>query len=331
MRELRSPVVLLAAGCAAALAGACDQQPASLESGPALDEAAETAQAVTCLPTGTGLTAAVVNQSVVDQTVDAADCNVGIFLDEGGHVVRNATVEAGGSGAPSEQFGVRVVGASAEVSNSTFLAPDDFGRQLVQVAYVDGASGTIVGNRIEGRHRAGVLLDGQGTSATVRDNEIVGVGPLEDGWAENGVQVSRGASGTVKRNLIEGHWWDKNDFTSSGIIVFNADEVVASHNVVRDNDVGIALQGDRNNAHHNEVEVTFADGEVDASHFGIWVVTGKNNGVRQNEISARAGDIGLIVQGTNSKLIRNEISGWAVPIFDGGTDTKLPPPFDPSS
>ena len=332
MRAIQRLTALVVAGCAALAVGACDRQPVSPDSAAALDRAsAPVAEAVTCQPTGTGLSAVVINQSVIDQTVDAAGCDVGIFLDEDGHVVRDATVEGGGPDAPAEQFGVRVHGASASVVNSTFLAPDDAGGQLIQIAYVEGATGKVAGNRLEGRHRTAVLLRGNGTSATVRDNEVVGVGPITNGWAENGIQVDQGAGGTIKGNLVKDHWYAPNTFQSAGVLVF-ADDVVVGHNEVLDNDMGIAVAGDRNTVLHNEVAAGYTDQETSTFHYGVYLVDGRNNGVRQNTItteSATYGLYGLIVVGDNTKLIRNDISGWATPILNAGTDTKLPPPFDP--
>lgn len=52
--------------------------------------------------------------------------------------------------------------------------------------------------------------------------------------------------------------------------------------------------------------------------------------MRQNTVTAAGApgaDIGIIVLGTNTKLIRNEVEGWTYDVVDFGSDTKRPAPF----
>lgn len=288
-----------------------------------------------CVATGTGLTAKVVNQDVIGQTIDVDDCDVGAFFDEDG-VVKNATFiqdEADPTGGPSVQYAVRVDGADVDVAKSSFDVVDDYVHQFVAIGYRDGATGTIFNNTITGFHRVGILLDGTGTSATVKGNEVTGIGQKTDGWAENGIQVSRGATGTVNNNKVTDHWWDKNNFVSSGIIVFGSDEVTAQRNTLDGNDASLILFGDRNNFIHNTVEATAPDGSKDGtSHFGAFV-SGENNGLRQNDfMTGTSANVGIFIfsGSVNTKLIRNSFSGgFGTKIFDGGDETKLPRPFQP--
>lgn len=291
---------------------------------------------VACQPTGTGLTAVVVNEDVIDQAIDVGDCDVGVYFDQDGVVERAVITQDDDDGAPSVQRGVRVDGADVQVTESEVDVVEDFAHQFVAVGYRNGATGLIADNTITGFHRVGVLLDGTGTSAEVRGNELVGVGPKSTGWAENGVQVSRGATGTVKDNAVRDHWWDKNDFVSSGVIVFGADDVTVQRNSLAGNDAAIVLVGDRNNVIHNAVDVTDEDGDASGIfHFGAIVSAGEDNGLRQNELSSGSpsgsASFGIFVIGaaTNTKLIRNTFDGFTTDLVDQGDETKLPDPFVP--
>lgn len=238
--------------------------------------------------------------------------------------------------AANPTFGIRVEGGDVDVTGNDVEGDDALAQQFLSVAAADGARGRIEGNTLNGGHRVGILAEGSGTDASIRDNDVTGLGPKSDGWAENGIQVSAGASADVRGNTVADHWWDLDNFQSAGIILYQPDDdVQIQRNTVRDNDAGVALWGgDRHNAIHNTVEVTDADpGENGVAHYGVLVLATENSGVRQNTITAEAGSIGVLVYSSaeNTKLIGNDVSGFDELIADQGADTKLPRPFDPDS
>lgn len=327
LRAVMASAVALLTGVAA-----CDRQGPNQVLEPVTDET-RFSHGSTCHATGTGLTAKVVNEDVIGATIEIGDCDVGAFFDEDG-VVKNASfVQTDATPAPNVQDLVRVEGAQVDVTDSDFHVAPDYVHQIVHIGYRDGATGVIAGNTLTGFKRAGILLDGEGTSATIQRNEVVGVGEKATGWAENGIQISRGATGTVTDNRISDHWWDENDFLSSGLLVFAADEVTAQRNTLEGNDGSILLFGDRNNAIHNVVRATAPDDSKDGTlHFGA-IVSGEDNGVRQNDFTtATQADAGIFVfaGSANTKLIRNSFDGeFAFEIVDNGDGTKLPQPFVP--
>lgn len=233
-------------------------------------------------------------------------------------------------------FGVRVDGGDVDVYNNTVEAADSLGGQFIAIGFVGGATGKASRNEITGKHRVGILADDPNTDVNILRNFIEGPGPTTAGWADNGIQISRGATATVRRNTVAEHWWDNDDWESSGIIVFGSSNTTIQRNTLMNNDAGVALfggfgeeAGDENNIIHNTIEVTR---ESEVYHEGVFVM-GQNNGVRQNAITAENGDVGIFVQGSaeNTKLIKNSISGWETAIADGGEDTKLPKPFEPDN
>lgn len=238
--------------------------------------------------------------------------------------------------AANPTFGIRAEGGNVDVTSNVLDGDDALSQQFLSVAVADGATGTVQSNTLNGGHRVGILAEGSETDVSIRDNEVTGLGPKSDGWAENGIQVAAGATAHVRGNTVADHWWDMDNFQSSGIILYQpGDGVHIQRNTVRNNDAGVALWGgDEHNAIHNTVEVTDADlGENDAAHYGFLALATADSGIRQNTISAKDGDIGVLVypSADNTKLIGNDVSGFADAIADNGADTKLPKPFDPDA
>lgn len=232
---------------------------------------------------------------------------------------------------PNATYGVRLDGGVVDVEDNTVAAGNGIDRRFVAVGASAGATARVVGNDVTGTHRAGVIGVGSGTDLAVRRNRIEGPGPRSSGWADNGIQLSDGATGNVVDNVVDDHWYAPNSFVSSGLIGY-ADEVVVQRNHFGDNDLAVGIQGERNNVIHNTVAVSYAT--TPTEHYGVYELGGVDNGIRQNDVSTAAGAnglIGLIVLGENAKLIRNHLSGWQTPIFDAGEDTKLPKPFAPDS
>lgn len=325
----RLPLPAAAAVVMALAVGACEQ-PQLLEPSASASLGAGSSS---CVATGTGLTAKVVNQDVIGGTIDVGSCDVGAFFDVDGRVRDASFVQPAENPGPGVQYAVLVQGASVDVRSSSVDVVDSYRRQFIGIGYRDGASGTIAKNSVTGFHRAGILVDGVGSSATVRGNTVVGIGEKSTGWAENGIQVSRGGSATLTGNRVEGHWWDLNDFVSSGVIVFGADGVTVRGSDLAANDAGLVLVGDRIKAVDNILDVSTPDGSRDGTlHYGA-LVFGENNALVRNDFSTTTGaDIGVFVSATssNTKLVGNTFAGgFGTPIFDGGDDTKLPAPFVP--
>ena len=102
---------------------------------------------------------------------------------------------------------------------------------------------TIVGNVIDLYQKGGILIDGAGSFADVIDN-YVGTPGATDSAVPNGIQVSQGASASIRRNRVTGNVYDYNSAgTGTGILLFlPAPEAVRIEaNEVYGNDDGIAL------------------------------------------------------------------------------------------
>jgi hypothetical protein len=104
---------------------------------------------------------------------------------------------------------------------------------------------------VQGYQKNGITIDGIGSTADIDDNTINGAGrdtqfaPI---IAQNGIQISRGATGSVTGNHVSGNSYTGTAWASSGgIITFGGcgDALVTNvdiaDNVVTDNDIGIYL------------------------------------------------------------------------------------------
>jgi parallel beta-helix repeat protein len=152
----------------------------------------------------------------------------------------------GPHGCNSIRTGVRVDGnGSANILDNhiTRIHDTPFGGCQNGVAIqvgrqADGQTGhaLIAYNWIDLYQKNGPTVDNAGSSAVIHDNLIEGIGPNVI-IAQNGIQVSRGATASVTNNNVRDHAYivpaNLPEFTATGILLFQA----ASTTVVDDNDL----------------------------------------------------------------------------------------------
>jgi len=213
-----------------------------------------TAMAATCTPTdfvrdGIHLTAAQIGGTVTGP-LDATDCNIGVY---------NPTSVSGATIFGADYFGVVVNGMSANVTNSTVRNigedPFDGSQHGRAILYINGASGTISGNRVyafqkNGIEVSGLTADGSGlstpkTSATVKNNVVSGEGRI--GYiAQNGIVIRSDAGATVTNNTVSGFYYTPTDTEATGLLNYQAGAITASANKFADNEVNMyGLSGNK--------------------------------------------------------------------------------------
>ena len=156
---------------------------------------------------GTPLTARLVNPAgTVKGKVNATGCSVGVYYDHGTGKVRGADVFG------ASYFGVLADGnghtVSVDVTDSlvhdigdTPITSLRHGEAIAYRGFDGSATGTVRGNRIWAFQEAGINFTGPGTTATARENRVIGRG-VQGVISQNGVQVIFGAHGTVVGNVI---------------------------------------------------------------------------------------------------------------------------------
>jgi hypothetical protein len=181
------------------------------------------------------------------------------------------------SGCTTDLVGIYYQNASGTIKNVATryqeLDPSDFGCQdglaiFVESGYGTGgtASVTIEDSSVHDYDKNGITVDGSGTTATISGNYVVGIGatPL---IAQNGIQVSDGATGKVSSNTVtDDVYVNPSDcssngscYSASGILLYDtggsaSNQVTVSGNTVSNTQGAIVAVGDSNGtADYNSV------------------------------------------------------------------------------
>ncbi len=200
------------------------------------------ASAAICTPTGLvrdgiDLTAAVINPAApVTGAVDATGCNIGVYFGPG----------TTGSVGAADIFGANYYGVvvNAAAVNVTGATVHDIGENpfngsqhgvgvlyttVDQAGAVTGpsATGTLSGTTISRYQKNGVVISGSGAAVTVANNTVTGLGPVNF-IAQNGIQVSFGATAKVTGNTVTGNDYTPAKVTACGLLIYKAGGVSAS-------------------------------------------------------------------------------------------------------
>lgn len=277
-----------------------------------------------CLPAGdTGMTAHYINEVPVEPL--EVTCDIGVYFNEQGEINDVEILGTVASALP-RQYGVYIDGSNVNLNDSVVDTEEGYPHQFASVVYVNGASGNVRDNIISGEHRVGLLVRGEETNVNANGNEIMGTGPKTARWAENGIQIDQMATATLVDNYIADHWYNKENWVSSGILAYGSGPVVAHRNHLLNNDLGAYLIADGSNFHHNTVEITYEEPDI-YGLYGVYVYA-DDVMVAQNTITSSVErGLGLGVLGSKNKLIKNDVSGWEENTGDYGTDTVWPKPF----
>lgn len=175
--------------------------------------------------------------------------------------IDGVTVDGDGNGNGNYRFiGIAYHNAGGTISNSeiTNIMETPFsGTQHGVAIYVYNADGTartidIENNTITDYQKNGISIIGANLTANVTDNTITGAGPTTT-IAQNGVQFSSGAGGTITGNTITGNFYGNDSWTSTGILLYGVTTVDVEGNTIADNQSGIYLYGGEANITGNEV------------------------------------------------------------------------------
>lgn len=101
----------------------------------------------------------------------------------------------------------------------------------------------ITNNIVATYQKGGIVVDGLTSHAVITGNTVSGDGPIAY-IAENGIQISRGATASISGNTVSGHSYinpppPAQQWASTGILLWEAGFVDINGNTVSNNDVGI--------------------------------------------------------------------------------------------
>ncbi len=190
--------------------------------------------------------------------------------------VQNVTIRGftitgpGGGGCDSIRWGVRVdSGGSANIRENhiTEIRDNPFSGCQNGIGILVGrqsegqvGSAVIQKNIIDNYQKGGIVVSNVGSSAEVKDNDATGVGPTAL-IAQNGIQISAGATATVQHNTVTDNVYTPQSVVSTGILLFNPGAVTIDHNEASSNDVNIySFQATGPVITHNKVSGGSFDG-----------------------------------------------------------------------
>jgi hypothetical protein len=168
------------------------------------------------------------------------------------------------------------------------------------------ATVTIEYSSVHGYQKNGITADGAGTTFTITGNDVVGQGPTS-GAAENGIQVSDGAQGTVYNNRIVDDIWTGGG-EASGIIVYDTGGLTIQANTVSDTQYGIVVYTDGtvydpNNSYTDANNNTIKGNQVSATHIndGIDLCSDGNKATGNTVVSSDSSGIHIDSTCTDSE------------------------------
>jgi Right handed beta helix region len=111
-------------------------------------------------------------------------------------------------------------------------------------------SGSVQNSTVETFQKNGITVDNVGSNAAISGNTIIGEVP-PPGIAQNGIQVSRGATATITNNTVRNEQCGAascgpafNQESATAILLFNPGNTTISSNTLTNSDYGIILSND---------------------------------------------------------------------------------------
>lgn len=193
---------------------------------------------------GFTLTAAQIGGDVTG-TLDATGCNIGVYYgpDSTGSV-------SGADVSGANYFGVLVNRATVDITKSQIHnigeVPLNGAQHGNAVVYINGATGTISGSTVSKYQKNGITISGKdadnvavaspATDVKVLNNTVTGEGPISY-IAQNGIQVSYGATGLVRGNNVSGNYYTPDTNEACGLLFYQAGNTVGNNALTKSNKV----------------------------------------------------------------------------------------------
>ncbi|MGD0116202.1 MAG: right-handed parallel beta-helix repeat-containing protein [Dehalococcoidia bacterium] len=200
-----------------------------------------------------------------------------------------------------------------------------------------GANVTISDNSVHDVQKNGITALGSGMTATISGNTVVGWGPT-DKIAQNGIQLSDGAGGSITDNDVSLYDYTPSTWAAAGILVTQAaDGVVVTGNNVHDSMEGLFIVNYSTPTMKNMVisgnTVTnssdtgvylllvdsseVSDNAIAGPYVGLWLADSSDISTDDNNISDN--DYGVVVDGdshndtfTSNDIVDNAAEGVIV-------------------
>jgi hypothetical protein len=177
----------------------------------------------------------------------------------------------GNDSCAEEEYGILVIdGASAQITSDAVTDIRDANTSLYGCQFGVGieigsmywpnadftfkvvdftGNATITHTTVSGYQKGGMVVDGQGSSASVSQDTVTGAGPysaLGEIIAQNGIQVTDGAFAQITDNTVSGNQYSGGgNASSTGVLIFGGcgtpleSNIRVAGNVLTNNDIGV--------------------------------------------------------------------------------------------
>ncbi len=205
---------------------------------------------------GIDLTAAQIGGAVAGP-LNATGCNIGAYFDAA-HPGSVSSADIYGA----NYYGVVVNAAAVDVATTTIHdigeSPLNGSQHGVGVLYTTinqagastgtAATGTLSSTTITKYQKNGVVISGSGAKVSLLNNTVIGEGPVNY-IAQNGIQISFGASARLVDNDVSLNNYTPSKVTACGLLIYKAGGVSGATKT------GISYIKADNNFHNNETDI----------------------------------------------------------------------------
>jgi len=269
------------------------------------------------------------SSELIYPVVDVTPGTTGVTLEN--LVIDGSAVGPTLNGCGGDEFvGVLYQASSGEVSNVTVENITDPGEGcggdqaiLVQSGTTGGtASVTVTGSTITGYGKNGVKCMDAGSTCTITDNTITTSSTGE--VAQNGIEVSFGATGTVSGNTVSSTDYTGSNWTASGILLADVSGVTVNGNLVSDAQSAIVLQSFGDDSYSEMTGDTVSDNYISYTSSYDDTTANATNGTTGVDLAAYAW--GIFNPSVSASIIDNDVEGpgnsGSTPVVDS-TSTGL--------
>ena len=262
----------------------------------------------------------------VVQGVDTIDISISGFTIRGGNAWTSAISSAYADGILLRN----VTGTVSSNVIEDMLPTDPTTGQYTLGIEVRGDNSviTISGNTVTEFGRSGILVAGKlGTpTATVTGNTVTAV--YYGKYVTNGIEINYRSTGTVIGNIVTGASGVGTDWSGSGILIYDSDNVTVKQNQVSNCDVGIGIGARLNSGYkalNNSIENNVLDQNLLAA---IEIATNSQNTiVKNNVITGVAARLDTAEAGIVVSEYKDPLSGYPDGVLIEGNTISGDPGF----
>ncbi len=236
----------------------------------------------------------VVNKSVA---LEGAGPNASIIRASASSTTTSAVVTFTGAGVSAEISGFKITRPSdnaKKVGYGIYVRDDAFanihdneivdirdeplsgaqhgqGIQIGRVSDTTNGSATVKDNIISGFSKNGINVAGATSSATIEGNTVIGNGPVGTPLAaQNGIQVSGGATATITGNTVSDISYTPASWGATGMLINGAGATTITGNTLTNNEINLYIIDSSTVVSDNEISASDTGTQSDW-FFGIYI------------------------------------------------------------